>query len=239
LYIGAMLDFYGHRFVIKCAHPFVLEFINENPCCFPEHVKQNIRHYFEELGKLNPGVKPCVCDPGPPVHEEPLGEGFFESLGCKRPICVKKVDPLSENPYPSPHCYEWNRFDCDNGPCLSPSVGTPNAFEQPDCSFMCSPMQKCCRGGVMQNPIICEEPQCIVPEEYYALKEHRFDFQNLPEDESRWRSNVHVVPTSSNCVPSGQSKAHCLNGMLTQAPHSFGACSNCGCNGGACGCCTS
>lgn len=64
-YIGAMLDFYGHRFCLKSADPFVLEFIEKNPDCFSECVKQNIRDYFECEKRVNPGMtaeKPC--DPG-------------------------------------------------------------------------------------------------------------------------------------------------------------------------------
>jgi hypothetical protein len=61
-YIGAMLDFHGHRFCLNAADPFVLEFMEKNPNCFPEHVKQNLRDYFECEKKKDVDEKPC--DPG-------------------------------------------------------------------------------------------------------------------------------------------------------------------------------
>ncbi|CAG7722699.1 unnamed protein product [Allacma fusca] len=220
LYIGAMLDFYGHRFVIKCAHPFVLEFINTNPCCFPEHVKQNIREYFEQQKQQNCCDRPKTCDPGPPVCEQPIGEGFFEHLGLGRKIVVKKLPPLEENPYPFPCCYEWDSFPQD--PCLNPSAGSPDSFEQTNCNSVCTPTQYC-PDSIMQNPVICEEPQCINPEEYYALKEHRFDFYNVPEDPSKWKTLDH----STDRCPCPPVPGRPKNGMLTQAPFTFGSCMNC------------
>jgi len=67
-YIGAMVDFHGHRFCLKCADIFVLEFMEKNPECFPECVKENLRNYFaceNKRGNTNAGQlgeKPC--DPG-------------------------------------------------------------------------------------------------------------------------------------------------------------------------------
>ena len=65
LYVGAVLDCFGHRFLIQKVDPFVLDFINANPCCFPEHVKENIRNYFECMKRHHPDqFKEKECDPG-------------------------------------------------------------------------------------------------------------------------------------------------------------------------------
>jgi hypothetical protein len=245
LYVGALLDFYGHRFLVKCAHPFVLEFINTNPDCFPEHVKQNIRQYFEEHEKQHGSCeneKRKTCDPGPPVCEEPLREGFFEHLGMglSHHFTGNQFRPCDENPYPFPCNYEWSKYDHGDDPSLNPSVGDPNCFEQGDSNAVCTPQQYYYPAPVMQNPVLCEEPQCINPDEYYPLKEHRFDTQNLSEDESKWRSNTHLTTSSIGFSPPPQDQMpfYPHRSMLTQAPNTF-LCRNCGSNSNPCTCSTS
>jgi len=70
LYVGAMLDVFGHRFCLNAADPFVLEFVEKNPQCYPAHILCNLREYFEcqKLQKKDDGRghggKPETCDPG-------------------------------------------------------------------------------------------------------------------------------------------------------------------------------
>jgi len=80
-YIGSMLDIYGHRFCLNAVDRFVLDFIEGNPGCFTEQVRQNIREYFECKDKgAKPGDREKPCGPGKEVCEEPVGEGFFACL---------------------------------------------------------------------------------------------------------------------------------------------------------------
>lgn len=65
LYIGAMLDIFNTRFCLNAADPFVLEFMNANPDCFPEHVRENLRTYFDCERQVNPvKFEEKPCDPG-------------------------------------------------------------------------------------------------------------------------------------------------------------------------------
>jgi hypothetical protein len=70
LYIGAMLDIFGSRFCLNSADPFVLEFVQKNPECFPKHVRENLLEYFEceklQQHMLHPDKRRGAddCDPG-------------------------------------------------------------------------------------------------------------------------------------------------------------------------------
>lgn len=66
LYVGAMLDIFGHRFCLNAADPYVLDFINTNPSCFSEHVINNIKEYFacREANGDTKASREKPCDPG-------------------------------------------------------------------------------------------------------------------------------------------------------------------------------
>jgi hypothetical protein len=251
LYIGAMLDFYGHRFLITKADAFVLEFINANPCCFPEAVKQNLREYFECEKRHHPeGFEGKPCDPGRSVCAEPLGEGFFEYLGMN----TQKVDenPCAENPNPCQQSYPWNhcttlgynggvpRPELGQGDMEpidqvveSPCPGNPDAFEQKDCA-VCTPERYVPPENLPPNPVTCEEPQRIKPEEYYPLKQHRFDCYNPPTKEQELETHMKRLQFFCPC-PQGE-PCKCDSKKETQSPNSIGACRNCVNTCGSCGC---
>jgi len=203
-YIGAMLDFHGHRFCLNAADTFVLEFIEKNPDCFPEHVKQNLKEYFECEKKQNPQLfaeKPC--DPGKPVCEEALGEGFFEHLGLGSER--HEVHPCAENPNPIPLCYDWDMcrklgYNCGvqrpepgvddvegiEQVCDKPCPGNPDMFEMKECA-VCRPSREVPPEPIMPNPKWEDgTPKAIdTKEEYFWRKDHRFDCYNPPDLEKQ------------------------------------------------------
>jgi len=173
-------------------------------------VRENIREYFkcEEANKAagagdnDAARRNKECDPGREVCEQPLGEGFFERLGLG--VRNSKVDPCADNPNPCPMPYDWNmcrqlgqncgvarpsmpvgEVDPDGPCCETPSPGNPDMFEtksemkkNPECYLVPDPL--------MPNPVLEEETQKVSEEEYYALKEHRFDCFNPPPRRSHY-----------------------------------------------------
>jgi len=204
MYIGAMLDIFHTRFCLTSTDKFTLDFVNANPDCFPCHVRESLQKYFE--------CNPCeskkedqVCDPGPEVCEEPIGEGFFEHLGMgpKPP-----TDPCADNPNPCPMYYDWDRcrelgYNCgtqraQDGAepcdeiCGRPCPGNADMFETKECA-VCQPERHVAPDPLPPNPQLTEETQCIPPNQYDYLKDHRFDCYNPPDAEKQyetWRKQL-------------------------------------------------
>lgn len=173
LYHGAMLDIFGHRFCLKTVDPYVLEFINTNPSCFSDHVKQNIKEYFDcrEANGDTAESRAPPCDPGREVCEAPIGEGFFEflGLGSKK----RNIHPCADNPNPCPMPYDWDKcrtlgyncgvqrpelslddLECIDRVCDKPCQGNPDMFETKE-TAVCQPERFLAPGKDLENFIQC------------------------------------------------------------------------------------
>ncbi|ODN06377.1 EF-hand domain-containing protein 1 [Orchesella cincta] len=218
LYIGSMLDIFGHRFCLNAADRMVLDFINTNPSCFSEHIRNNIKEYFDcKDAQDDTQKKEKPCDPGSEVCEKPIGEGFFEilGLGVKR----RDVHPCADNPNPEPMPYDWDRcrslgyncgvqrpeltdddLECIDQVCEKPCPGNPDMFETKELA-VCQPERYLAPEPLTPNPVEDDNSPCIPYEKYHQKKAVRFDCYNPPDADRQYETFMKQAKFNCPCPP--------------------------------------